>query len=218
MLFASNIAIYLYLSLLPAELVQLLAFYFGVVPSFVVQGADATGMTLPIAPELTLLTYTFIHGNWVHLAANMLFLWVLGDNVETAMGHLRFVVFYAACGICGALMHLAVDPTSDLPLVGASAAIAGIVAGYLLLRPMARVTFLVVGILPVTMRAYWLIALWFAWQVANVLVPMTADSVAYWSHIGGFVAGLALTVVLRRPDVVLPWFARWHRGKGSVDT
>ncbi|MGE0280084.1 MAG: rhomboid family intramembrane serine protease [Rhizobiaceae bacterium] len=208
LLFATNIAVYLYMSLLPAEIVQLLAYWFGVVPSFIVQGSNEGGMSLPIRPELTMLTYTFIHGNWVHLAANMLFLWVLGDNVEMAMGHLRFALFYVLCGVGGGMAHVAVDPASDVPLVGASAAVAGIVGGYLLLRPSARVTFLVVGIMPVTLRAYWLFALWLAWQIANVLVPMTADSVAYWSHIGGFVTGLALTVVLRRTGVILPWFGR----------
>lgn len=208
-LFALNVGIYFYIALLPAEFAQVLAYYFGVVPYFLVQGDVIAGASLPIPAGLSLLTYTFIHGNWVHLAANMLFLWVLGDNVEMALGRLRFVFFYFMCGLAGGLAHVFAAPSSDIPLVGASAAVAGIVGGYLLLRPAARVTFLVLGIVPITMRAYWLFALWLAWQIANVLVPVTADTnVAYWSHIGGFVSGLALTVVLRRSGIIMPWFGR----------
>jgi membrane associated rhomboid family serine protease len=144
----------------------------------------------------------------MHLAANMLFLYVLGDNVERAMGHLRFIVFYVACGIVGGLAHVAMTSETGAPLIGASGAISGIVSAYVLLRPTARVTFLVAGILPVTTRAFWVIALWFAWQVANLVLPMAETNVAYWSHVSGFLTGLVLIALMRRPGVALPWFSR----------
>jgi membrane associated rhomboid family serine protease len=97
---------------------------------------------------------------------------------------------------------------SGAPLIGASGAISGVVSAYVLLRPTARVTLLVAGILPITARAFWIIALWFAWQVANLVVPLAETSVAYWSHVAGFLGGLVLTALLRRRDVTLPWFTR----------
>ena len=211
LLFALNITAFLFLTLFPAEFVQLLAEHFGVVGTYIAQGTRPEGVTLLIPPQLTLVTYTFLHGSWVHLAANMLFLWVFGDNIEAALGHLRFLLFYVACGAVGGLVHVFINPSSDIPLIGASGAVSGIVAGYLLLRPAARVTFLVIGILPVTTRAYWIVALWLAWQITNLVVPMTDmndTNVAYWSHIGGFAAGLVLTVLLKRSGVALPW---WNR-------
>jgi membrane associated rhomboid family serine protease len=207
-LFAVNVGVFLALAALPPQLVQTIAFNFGVVPAFVTAGVDPEGVTLMIPPQLTLVTYTFLHGNWMHLAANMLFLYVLGDNVERAMGHLRFIVFYVACGIVGGLAHVAMTSETGAPLIGASGAISGIVSAYVLLRPTARVTFLVAGILPVTTRAFWVIALWFAWQVANLVLPMAETNVAYWSHVSGFLTGLVLIALMRRPGVALPWFSR----------
>lgn len=207
-LFAVNVGVFLALATLPPRLVQTIAVSFGVVPAFVLDGAKPGDVALMIPPALTLVTYTFLHGNWMHLAANMLFLYVLGDNVERAMGHLRFIVFYAVCGIVGGLAHVAMSSASDSPLIGASGAISGIVSAYVLLRPTARVTFLVAGILPVTTRAFWVIALWFAWQVANVVLPISDTNVAYWSHVAGFLTGLVLTALMRRPGVALPWFTR----------
>lgn len=207
-LFALNVGVFLVCAALPPQFVQMLAFNFGIVPAFVVEGVAPEGVTLMIPPVLTPVTYTFLHANWVHLAANMLFLYVLGDNVERAMGHLRFIVFYVVCGIAGGLAHVAMASASGAPLIGASGAISGVVSAYVLLRPTARVTFLVAGILPITARAFWVIALWFAWQVANLVLPLAETNVAYWSHVAGFLAGLVLTVLLRRRDVALPWFTR----------
>jgi membrane associated rhomboid family serine protease len=207
-LFALNVGVFLVFAVLPPQLVQKLAFNFGIVPAFIVEGVTPEGVTLMIPPVLTLVTYTFLHANWMHLAANMLFLYVLGDNVERAMGHLRFIVFYVVCGVAGGLAHVAMASASGAPLIGASGAISGVVSAYVLLRPTAHVTFLVAGILPITARAFWVIALWFAWQVANLVLPLAETNVAYWSHVAGFLTGLVLTALLRRPGVALTWFTR----------
>jgi membrane associated rhomboid family serine protease len=144
----------------------------------------------------------FLHGSWVHLTGNMIFLWVFGDDVEGALGHLRFLLFYLLCGISGALAHIATDPGGVVPLVGASGAVSGVVAGYLMLHPWAHVTVLVFGLLTVRVHALWLLGVWIAWQVLNVLL-FAVGGISYWSHVGGLAAGAALVVILRQPGVKL---------------
>jgi membrane associated rhomboid family serine protease len=209
-LFAANVLALVYLWLLPAEGVQALAFNFGVVAGFITKAIPLDDFELLMPPVLTVFTYTFLHGNWLHLAGNMIFLWVFGDNIEAAMGHLRFLLFYLLCGAAGGLAHISADPASIVPLIGASGAVAGIVAAYLMLHPWAHVTVLVFGLMTMRIHAYWLLGAWIAWQVANVLL-MTASEVSYWSHLGGLIAGALLVLVLRRPGVPLfqRHFAHW---------
>jgi membrane associated rhomboid family serine protease len=154
----------------------------------------------PAAP-LRLVTYMFLHADAVHLLGNMVFLWVFGDNVEEAMGRLRFLVFYLACGIIGALAFFATDAHSQTPLIGASGAISGIVIAYLMLRPCAKITALVFGI-PLRISAYWIIGVFIFLQFLN-LRSASASDVAYWCHVGGMAAGAVLFPLMRRPDVVL---------------
>jgi membrane associated rhomboid family serine protease len=199
---ALNVLVLVYLLLLPAETVQVLAFVFGVVPAFVTKAINTDELNLLIPPVMTLGTYTFLHGNWLHLAGNMIFLWVFGDNVEAAMGHARFIVFYLLCGVAGGLVHIASDPSSPVPLIGASGAVAGILAAYLMLYPMAHVTVLLFGLMTVRIHAYWFLGAWIALQAVNLLL-FESSGVSYWSHVGGLIAGAGLIVVLRRPGVKL---------------
>lgn len=150
-----------------------------------------------IPAPLTLVTSVFLHAGWLHLIGNMLFLQVFGDNVEDAMGHLRFVAFYLLCGIAGAFAHAAMNPLSEQPLIGASGAVAGVIAAYLVLHPRARVFGLLFGLVPLKVSAYWVLGLWVAVQVWHVVARDEADT-AWWAHIGGFVAGLVLVFLLRR--------------------
>lgn len=196
-----NVAVFLLLFLLPAALTLAAAYNLAVVPAALTGAPGVSELGLSVPPAITLLTYTFIHGSWLHLAANMIFLWVLGDDVEIATGHLRFLLFYVLCGIAAVLLHVASDTGSVAPVIGASGAVSGIVGAYLLLRPNARVTVLVLGILTLRLKAYWLIALWIAWQVFNVWWPLVETRTAYWGHIGGFAAGLLLILILRRRGV-----------------
>jgi len=157
----------------------------------------------PIVPEkLTLLTYMFFHGDILHLAGNMLFLWVFGDNVEDAMGHIRYLFFYLACGVIAGLTHAWMVPGSDSPLIGASGAVAGVIAAYLMLHPRVRVWVLALKAIPLRISAAFALGLWILIQVVMVLLPQVGP-VAWWAHIGGLVAGAVLVVFMRRSGVPL---------------
>ncbi len=162
--------------------------------------ADQQSVALP--ENLTLLCYMFFHGDVLHLGGNMLFLWVFGDNVEDAMGHAKFLLFYLACGIFAGLMHAMMMPDSANPLIGASGAVAGVIAAYLMLHPRVRVWVLAFQAIPLRISAATALGLWVAIQVAMVLIPRS-DTVAWWAHIGGLIAGAVLIVFLRRPGVPL---------------
>jgi len=153
----------------------------------------------------TIFTSMFLHGGLLHLGGNMLYLWIFGNNIEDALGHARYILFYLACGVVAALSMWAVDPGSNVPVVGASGAISGVLAAYLLLYPRARVhTLLTLGIIlyPVWIRAAWVIGFWFVLQlVTAALTPASQPGVAWWAHVGGFVCGLALTPLLKSDEV-----------------
>lgn len=176
-----------------------------------------------IPESTTLLTYMFFHGDLLHLIGNMAFLWVFADNVEDAMGHARFLVFYLACGVLAGLAHALVangvfgaPPTmlteiadseeavrvSAAPLIGASGAVAGVIAAYLMLHPRVRVWVLALKAIPLRISAALALGLWIALQVVMVLLPQTGP-VAWWAHIGGFAAGAVLVIFMRRPGVPL---------------
>jgi len=178
------------------------ALYAGVVPALVTDRADLAPGLVALPPAATLLTYAFVHAGWLHLAGNMAFLWVFADNVEDAVGHRRFLVFYLACAAASAAAHVAAAPGSVLPLVGASGAVGGIVGGYLVLHPRVWLWVLVFGRIPVRLPAALLIGLWIAFQVFK-LVTDGAGDVSWSAHLGGLAAGAALVVALRRPGVPL---------------
>jgi hypothetical protein len=153
-------------------------------------------------------TSMFLHGGWLHLIGNMWFLWIFGDNVEDALGSFRFVFFYLACGLAAGFLHFILGPTSAVPTIGASGAIAGVLGGYLVLYPGARVLTLVpLGFFVRIMElpAALMIGLWFLVQLASGLLTqgMEGGGVAWWAHVGGFVAGLALVRLLRKRRLVV---------------
>jgi len=191
---------------------QILLFGFGMIPALVTGEASLDPAILAAPPLLTLGTYMFLHGNLMHLAGNMLYLWVFGDNVEDSMGHGRFALFYVICGVAAAALHLVLDPGSRLPTVGASGAISGILGAYLILHPRARVLVPIL-FLPLYLPAGFLIAMWIGFQVLMGLgTPSGAGGVAWWAHVGGFVAGTALVRFFRRPGVPLFDGGRLPRG------
>jgi membrane associated rhomboid family serine protease len=165
-----------------------------------ITGKMTLGGNLP--PILSVFTYMFLHGGWSHIIGNMLFLWVLGDNIEDAMGHLRYFFFYLLCGAAGGIAFLFSGPDTIVPLVGASGAVAGVVAAYLMLRPCAKITFLAFGFVPLRLGSAWVLGAWVLIQIWNV-INVHGGETAWWAHIGGLAAGAILTVVLRRPDVTL---------------
>jgi membrane associated rhomboid family serine protease len=172
---------------------------FALIPA-AISGKVQLGGDLP--PILSSFTYMFLHGGWSHIIGNMLFLWVLGDNIEDAFGSVRYFFFYMLCGAAGGLAHYAMYPESLTPLVGASGAVAGIVAAYLMLRPCAKITVLLFGFIPLGLASYWVLGFWAAMQVWNVFSAAGGDT-AWWAHVGGLLAGAGLTLVFRRPDVTL---------------
>lgn len=164
---------------------------------------DSRGPQMLILPEeITLVTYMFLHGGVLHLAGNMIFLWVFGDNVEDCMGHMRFLAFYLLCGIIAGLTHALVSAPSDTPMVGASGAVAGVIAAYLMLHPRVRVWVLVLYRVPLRVSAGFALAVWIILQVVNVYMDTTGNT-AWWAHIGGLIAGAVLVVFMRRPGVPL---------------
>ncbi len=168
---------------------------FGVVPSDITLGVPQS----PVPEPLTFVTYMFLHAGWIHLISNMLFLWVFADNVEDAFGYFAFTLFYLLCGIAGALAHVMMTPDSPAPLIGASGAVSGIIGAYVLLYPKARIWILLFYRIPLRISAIWVLGGWFLLQVFSVLTAGTDSDVqvAWWAHIGGFFAGLVITLVLR---------------------
>ncbi len=147
-------------------------------------------------PIGTVFTSMFVHGGILHLAGNMLFLYIFGDNVEDSLGHVRFLIFYLLCGLAGTAVHIGLDSGSTIPMVGASGAISGIMGAYILLYPRARVLTLVIFffITVIEIPAYWFLAIWFALQFFGGMgtVGGGGGGVAFWAHVGGFLAGMWL--------------------------
>ncbi|HEX6739281.1 MAG TPA: rhomboid family intramembrane serine protease [Vicinamibacteria bacterium] len=170
----------------------------GVVPREFSAGRDLAPH-IPLPFWSTLITSMFLHGGWMHLIGNMLYLWIFGDNIERRLGHLRFLFFYLACGIAAALAHILVNSGSSVPTVGASGAISGILGGYILLFPHNRVRVLT-GYGVAAVPAVFMLGLWILIQFVNGMgeianTPETGG-VAYMAHIGGFVAGLILIAIM----------------------
>ncbi len=158
--------------------------------------------SFPLPEKWTLITYMFLHGSWLHLGGNMLFLWVFGDNIEDAMGHFKFLIFYLLCGIAGGYLHSLLSPLSGVPLIGASGAVSGVIAAYVILHPRVQLWVLVLGNIPLPVNAGIAIAAWFLFQIFHI-VFMSGGNTAWWAHIGGFLAGAILITLMKRATVPL---------------
>lgn len=155
-----------------------------------------------VPKNFTYITYAFLHADIFHLGGNMLFLWVFGDNVEDALGHLKFLVFYLACAVGGAWLHGVILPDSEAPLIGASGAIAGVVAAYLLLHPRVKVWVLVLMRIPLRIPAWIPLVLWIGFQFVMLGVE-TEDQISWPCHVGGIITGAVLVLFMRRKGVPL---------------
>jgi len=212
-LIAANVAIFLsYFPGIGGSERQLMAFFdtWALVPAEVLAGDDG----------YTIVTSMFLHAGWMHLIGNMVFLWIFGDNMEDLLGHLGFLAFYLASGGAAALGQILTGPGSVVPMVGASGAIAGVMGGYLLMFPRARIDVLVILLVLVrifTIPAWLMLGLWFGLQLVNGLsMDIVGGGVAYWAHAGGFVAGIALVLPLWMRRGGPSYWARWH-GKPPHD-
>lgn len=200
---ALAVAVFLYQATLDARAGRIFVMSYGAIPAAVFGLAERGAEIAAIPASVTLLTSMFLHGGFMHLAGNMLFLWVLGDNVEDSMGHSRYVVFYLLAGLAAALAHAGLDPASKVPMIGASGAISGVIGAYLILHPKAPIKTLVVRFI-VDLPAWVVLGLWIAFQILNAaLAPKGAGGVAWWAHIGGFAAGAILIFPFRKRDVPL---------------
>jgi membrane associated rhomboid family serine protease len=191
-------------SLTPGE-EKAVAYALGLVPAVLFGFAELPPGLAVVPPEATLVTSMFLHGGWMHLFGNMLFLWIFGNNIEEALGHGRFLVFYLVCGIAAALGQALSAPAAATPMIGASGAIAGVLGAYLILYPYANVrtfVWVIVFVRLVNVPAWIILGLWFAMQVLGGLAtPQAGGGVAFWAHVAGFVAGIVLLAILRRRDV-----------------
>jgi len=194
---------------------------YSTVPAEITQGIDIVGVRQLVLPDgttatidegpgpspiwLTLLTSMFMHGGWLHIGGNMLFLFIFGDNIEKAYGHIKYLIFYLVCGIVAGLAHVLSQPDSIIPSLGASGAISGVMAAYLVLFPTNRVRVLltlgVIWLRPIAVPAVVMIGIWALLQFVNgigsIAVTDQTSGVAYWAHIGGFIAGALITLLAK---------------------
>src|SRR5438874_1017133 len=232
---AVNVIVFLYeVSLGPNAAAFMFAY--SVVPVALTHGIPQTALLKTSIPfqtpnpvYLTLITSMFLHAGWLHIGGNMLFLYIFGDNVEDRMGHLPYLLFYLFCGVIAGITQIAVDPGSSIPSLGASGAIAGVLAAYLVLFPLAQVRtiiFIFIFFTIVTLPAIVLIGLWFVLQLFDGVASLShvqqgMGGVAYLAHVGGFVTGLAITFLLRSrlqppATVSYPYFPRHPNATGPI--
>jgi membrane associated rhomboid family serine protease len=189
------------------EMIKTQVFDYGLIPGKVTQG-EGIGINMLISGHFySFFSSMFIHGGFFHVLGNMLFLWIFGNNIEDSLGHKRFILFFIACGFAAGLAQVATDTNSSIPMVGASGAVSGIMAAYLLLFPHAKiVTLLFLGIFITFIRisAGWYIGGWFVMQAIQGLASSPdGGGVAWWAHIGGFIAGLILLPLMKKPRQTL---------------
>ncbi len=197
----ANVAIFVYqyfvLDTGQAQAVFLASF--AAVPANI--GAAVLGQESLAGGLLPLITSMFLHGGFMHLLGNMWFLWIFGDNIEDELGHVKFLLFYLTCGMLATLAHFAAEPSSTIPLVGASGAIAGVMGAYLVRFPRSRVTVLLPLVIiwtTVQLPAFVMLLYWFTIQLLNGTADASGGGVAWWAHVGGFAIGAVLALYLNR--------------------
>jgi len=175
-------------------------YHFGIIPSWFLQTVEAGYFVQAVIP---LVTSIFLHGGWLHIISNMLFLWVFGDNIEDRMGHFKYLLFYLTVGVIGNIAQIMANPQSTIPIIGASGAVAGILGAYYISFPRAKILALIPIVFFFTLmevRASFFIIFWFVLQVFNGVFSLTTvgNSVAWWAHIGGFLGGFILIRFFQR--------------------
>jgi membrane associated rhomboid family serine protease len=203
MLILANCVVFLYeLTLSPLQL-ELFFRVFGVVPARFTHPEWAMLFGLPLGDYSSLVTSMFLHGGWLHIFSNMWSLWIFGDNVEDRMGPVRFLIFYLLCGLAAGIVHILTNPDSTIPTVGASGAIAGVMGAYLVLFPYAQIIVMIlIFIFPFFFEApaplfigLWAFSQLFSGVLLAVASPRDVGGIAWWAHVGGFVAGMMLQFI-----------------------
>lgn len=201
LLILANVLAFLHELTLSPRLGRVLVYKFGLTPSHEQLLFARHGITLPQA-ILPLFTSMFLHGGWMHLLGNMLFLWVFGGAVEEALGHFQYLIFYLVCGVGSALVHTAFNLGSKVPTIGASGAISGVMGAFIVLFPRARVTTMIPPLFFFTVKipAYLMLGYWFLLQFFSGVASLgmtDQGGVAWWAHVGGFILGALLVVGVR---------------------
>lgn len=201
------VLVFLWQITLGPESTEVVIYSYGMIPARLF-GEVAFPAELSAVPAwVTVFTSMFMHGGLMHLAGNMLFLWVFGDNIEESMGHFRFVIFYLACGVAAALTQSLLNPESAVPMIGASGAISGVLGAYLVLHPFATIrVFIFLGIFATVTRvpAILVLGFWaFGQFISAAVTPLDQPGIAFWAHIGGFVAGMLLIPLFKYREVPL---------------
>ncbi len=201
-LIAITTIVFIFQSILPQNASDGIVVGFGMIPMVV---NDLIPQQIAWFPEeLTFISYMFLHADWLHLLSNMLFLWIFGDNIEDALGHTKYLIFYLLCGVFAAMAHYYFNQDSNGPLIGASGAVAGVMGAYVLLFPFARLLVIAKIIIPIPLKipAFWMLGFWILTQFFFVIIG-SEDNIAWWAHIGGFTAGIILAVILKRKEFPL---------------
>ena len=203
-----NIAVFLYELALGPQAGEMFVDSFALIPARLFSRIPEPSHAVPAGAAI--FTSMFLHGGFLHIAGNMLYLWIFGNNVEDSMGRIRFIVFYFLCGIAAAYSHALANADSTMPMIGASGAISGVLGAYLVLYPRARVLTLIafgLYIRTVEVPAMFVLGFWFVLQFLNALLSSGAGGgVAWFAHIGGFIAGILLIGIFKRRDV--HWWSR----------
>jgi len=204
-LIAVNVIVFVRELSLPRPALEAMIYFWGVIPARLLFPFQHAFSEFPPGALLTPFTHMFLHGGWLHLIGNMWYLWIFGDNIEDAMGKVRFVSFYLLTGLTAALFHSLTSIHSNIPTIGASGAISGVLGAYLILYPKARVLVLIpLGFFSrlLYIPAMFVLGFWFLLQLLEgALSGGAAGGVAWWAHIGGFLAGMALVGIFKKREV-----------------
>ncbi|MEQ8286661.1 rhomboid family intramembrane serine protease [Thalassospira sp.] len=206
---AINVVVFLGTVTLDPQSARLMNIQYGAIPAVLFGHADLPPELSPFPAGfgfLSIFSAMFMHGGWMHLGGNMLYLWVFGNNVEDAMGHFRFLMFYLICGVAAALGHGLLDTQSQLPMIGASGALAGVLGAYFLLYPKARILVWFFWVFIFYVPAVFVLGFWFVTQIIN-FGSGAQDGIAWVAHIAGFIAGMALIPLFKHRSIPL-----WHDG------
>ncbi len=204
-LIAINVLVFAYQITLAPRASQLMIYKYGAIPAVVVGKESLAPAVAAIPPIFSVFTSMFLHGGFFHIIGNMLYLWIFGNNIEDAMGRVRYLAFYLVCGFAASLSHILSDTASVIPSIGASGAISGVLGAYLLLYPRAQVLVLIpLGLFTrlLYIPAGIVLGFWFLMQIfSSAISPSEGGGVAWWAHIGGFVAGLVLVGIFKKRKV-----------------
>lgn len=200
-----NVLVFVYSKMLNSQDMLYLFHLFGVVPARFFEPEWAAWAGYPKTIGWPLVTYMFLHSGWIHILLNMWMLWIFGDNIEDVTGHSRFVLFYLLCGLAAVGLHMLFEPEADIPIVGASGAVAGVMGAYVVLYPHGRVLTLVpIFFFPLFLRfpSFLFLGVWFLSQFISGLVSRVNQTspIAWWAHVGGFLAGMILIYFFMQPD------------------